>query len=260
MRSIALAPSPLLGHEPGAQTAVAHTSVELSSEWQPFDVFRPLRRNPDFVLGRAAQSLDGFSATMTGASRWIGGPEDIVHTHRLRALCQAVVIGAGTVRTDDPLLTTRACPGPSPVRVVIDPSGRLPSERRVFRGGPATLLLVASGRGEGRHGDADIVALPCDSDGVIAPAAIVAALAARGLRRLLIEGGGRTVARFLSAGALDRLHVTVAPLLLGQGVPAFPWPGCAEPNDAPRLNWTAYRLGTDVLLDIPLKPASPVGT
>ncbi len=212
-----------------------------------------LRRRAEgapFVVARAAQSLDGFIATGTGASRWISGPDDILHTHRLRALCDAVVVGAGTVRADDPLLTTRACPGPSPVRVVIDSRRVLPPEHRVFAAGPPTLLLTTTTAAPS-HGAAEAIVLPSDAGFHIEPAAIVAALAARGLRRLLIEGGGRTVSRFLLAGALDRLHVTIAPLLLGHGIPAFAVPACAEPSQGLRLDWTAYALGRDVLLDIP---------
>src|SRR5579872_273381 len=97
-----------------------------------------------FVLGRLAQSLDGRIATTSGASHWISGHEDIVHTHRLRALFDAVVVGAGTVRADDPQLTTREVEGPSPVRVVLDTDRRLDGRYRVFREGPETLLLCAS--------------------------------------------------------------------------------------------------------------------
>jgi riboflavin-specific deaminase-like protein len=217
-----------------------------------------LRGDPDttgWVLGRAAQSLDGFIATRSGASRWISGPDDLRHTHRLRALCDAVVVGAGTVRADDPRLTTRLCPGPSPVRVVIDTRRRLPSHHRVFDGAAPSLLLATQGE-PGRHGGADIVVLPGDDEAGLAPAAIVAALAARGLRRLLIEGGGRTLSRFLLAGALDRLHVTVAPLLLGGGIPALPLPPAAEPSSGLRFGWTAHRMGADILLDIPLSSAA----
>src|SRR5918997_1455916 len=72
------------------------------------------------------------------------GRGDILHTHRLRALCHAVVVGARTVRQDDPLLTTRECPGPNPVRVVLDTERRLGPDRRVFAdGGPPTLLACA---------------------------------------------------------------------------------------------------------------------
>src|SRR5580704_9269382 len=117
------------------------------------------------ALGRIAQSLDGRIATASGASRWISGPDDIAHTHRLRALFDAVVVGARTVRADDPRLTTRAVEGPSPVRVVIDPKRRLDARFQVFQDGPETLLLCAENApGPDRLGHAHVVRLPNGGD------------------------------------------------------------------------------------------------
>jgi len=205
-----------------------------------------------FVLARLAQSLDGCIATASGHSFWISGAADVLHTHRLRALFDAVVVGAGTIHADDPLLTTRNCPGPSPVRVVIDTERRLAAHYRVFNGGPATLLLCAADAPGGAAGDAELLRLPRGAAGLDV-AAIIAALHARGLRRIYVEGGGVTVSRFLAAGGLARLHVPIAPLLLGAGIPAFSLPGVACPQDGLRLDWTVHGLGADVLLDIPLE-------
>jgi diaminohydroxyphosphoribosylaminopyrimidine deaminase / 5-amino-6-(5-phosphoribosylamino)uracil reductase len=199
------------------------------------------------VSAHLAQTLDGRIATAEGASFWISGEEDVLHTHRLRALAQAVVVGAGTIAADDPQLTVRACEGESPVRVVLDHARRLHDRYRVFAGGPVTLLLT-SAPGASRHGTAEIVPM---AEG-FAPRDILAALAARGLKRVYVEGGGRTISNFLAAGALDRLHVALAPLLLGHGVPAFTLPPVAKPDDGRRVEWTVHRLGRDLLLDIPL--------
>jgi diaminohydroxyphosphoribosylaminopyrimidine deaminase/5-amino-6-(5-phosphoribosylamino)uracil reductase len=213
------------------------------------------------VLGRIAQSLDGRIATTSGASRWISGPDDIAHTHRLRALFDAVVVGAGTVRADDPLLTTRVVEGPSPVRVVLDLRRRLAARYQLFQDGPETLLLCAEDApgpdrlDPDRLGHARVVRLPRTGDR-LCPHAILATLAARGLHRVFVEGGGVTVSRFLAAGALDRLHVTIAPLLLGDGVPAFRLPPAASLSEALRFGWTVHRLGADLLLDIPLPRAN----
>jgi riboflavin-specific deaminase-like protein len=204
------------------------------------------------VLGRIAQSLDGRIATASGASRWISGPDDIAHTHRLRALFDAVVVGARTVRADDPRLTTRAVEGPSPVRIVVDPKRRLDARFQVFQEGPETLLLCdEDAPGPDCLGRAQVVRLPNAGD-TLCPNAILTTLAARGLHRVFVEGGGVTVSRFLAAGALDRLHVTIAPLLLGDGVPAFRLPPVASLAEALRFDWTVHRLGADLLLDIPL--------
>ena len=208
--------------------------------------------NGSFVLGRIAQSLDGRIATASGASQWISGQQDIVHTHRLRALSDAVVIGAGTVRADDPQLTTREVEGPSPVRVVLDTNRRLDAHYRIFCEGPQTLLLCAhDAPGEDRAGMAPVLRLPRSGEGLNI-AEVLAALAARGLRRIFVEGGGITVSRFLAAGALDRLHVTIAPLLIGSGIPAFTLPQTNTLTDVLRFSWSVHRLGDDVLVDIPL--------
>jgi len=105
----------------------------LSEPWE--SLFGPLRSKPSgrpMAVGQIGQSLDGRIATLSGHSRYINGPEGIAHLHRLRALVDAVVVGAGTVRADDPQLTVREVSGPNPVRVVIDPNGTLPAGSRVF--------------------------------------------------------------------------------------------------------------------------------
>lgn len=209
-----------------------------------------------FVLGRIAQSLDGRIATSNGNSQWISGPADLEHTHRLRALFDAVVVGAGTVRADNPQLTTRKVPGPSPVRVVLDTERRLHADYRMFQEPPGTLLFCAADRpGPGRHGDAEVVRVR-RAERWLDIGSVLAVLAERGLRRIYVEGGGVTVSRFLAAGALDRLHVTVAPLLIGSGIPAFTLPQ-AELNDSLRFAWSVHRVGADLLLDIPLARRRP---
>src|SRR5690242_8379337 len=199
-----------------------------------------------FVLGRIAQSVDGRIATASGASQWISGPQDVVHTHRLRALFDAVVVGAGTVRADDPQLTTREVEGPSPVRVVLDTDRRLDARYRVFRDDPRTLLLCAADAGgEDCVGRASVLRLPRAREGLDI-GAVLRALAEQGLRRIYVEGGGITVSRFLAAGALDRLHVTVAPLVIGSGIPSFTLPQAVSLAEVRRFDWTLHRLGADM--------------
>jgi len=210
------------------------------------------------VLGRLAQTLDGRIATTSGSSQWIGGRGDILHTHRLRALCHAVVVGAGTVKHDNPRLTTRECCGPSPVRVVLDTDRRLGLDYGIFAGGPPTLLVCAEDTGGGEtHGAADVLRVPRAAIGGLDIQALLPLLAARGLTRIFVEGGGLTVSRFLAAGCLDRLHVTVAPVLLGSGIPAFTLPEAARIADGLRFEWGVHNLGDDVLFDIALHRARP---
>lgn len=221
-------------------------------------LFGPLLAPPPrgLVIGRLAQTLDGRIATRSGNSKWIGGAGDLRHTHRLRALCDAVIVGAGTVRADDPQLTTRLCSGPSPVRVVLDAGRRLGTEYAVFQGGPPTLLATAE-PGPAAHGTAESLPVPRGADGGLDLAALLAALAARGLTRIFVEGGGQTVSGFLRAGLLDRLHVTVAPMILGSGRPAFDLPEVGRIEQGMRFPWTVHDIAPDVLFDIALDRRAP---
>lgn len=168
------------------------------------------------VIGQLGQSLDGRIATPTGASKYINGREALCHLHRIRAQVDAVIIGVGTAIADDPQLTTRHVPGANPVRVVLDPTGRMPADLTMLSDGAAPVLAVTCQGTEPVRG-AERLPLDCDGSGRIAPQAIIAALAARGLKRLLVEGGAETLARFLNAGVIGELHLMVAPILLGSG-------------------------------------------
>lgn len=203
-----------------------------------------------FVLGQLGQSLDGRIATPTGHSRTIGGPEAIVHLHRLRALVDAVVVGVGTVTTDDPQLTTRHVEGQSPVRVIIDPNGRLPHDALVLREDGVSCIAVQS-RHVARPPRVEALHIP-SSDGRIDVHALIAALADRGLRRVLVEGGAHTVSAFLAAGALNRLHICVSPVIIGSGQTGLCLPEIARMEQAMRPSCTTHRLGGDVLFDFDL--------
>ena len=118
---------------------------------------------PTITIAQLAQSADGFIASRTGDADYVSGEEDREHLHRLRALVDAVIVGAQTVAADDPQLTTRAVPGPSPVRVIIDPRGRIPREARVLTDGRAkTLWCVAGefGSPPGLAAHVEVVPLP----------------------------------------------------------------------------------------------------
>jgi len=167
------------------------------------------------VVAQLGQSLAGRIATVTGHSRWINGAAALDHLHALRAAVDAVVVGVGTVIADDPRLTVRRVPGADPCRVVIDPAGRAPESSRCFlRDGTPAYRIVA--RPIDQPDGIRAIVLPQDSN-TIPPAAIVESLFALGMRRILIEGGADTISRFIDAGMVDRLHVLVAPVILGSG-------------------------------------------
>lgn len=227
--------------------------------------FGPLRRTAAkrVIVGQIGQSLDGRIATLSGHSKYISGSEGLAHLHRLRALVDAVVVGAGTVRADDPQLTVRQVAGPHPVRVVIDPRGSLPPTARAFAAdGVHRIVISRESACRQRVEGVETIALP-DTAGIFAPEAILDALAARGLRRVLIEGGAQTLSRFLAAGCLDRLHVVVAPIILGSGIAGLALPPIARMDEAMRVPMHVHRLGDEVLFDCDLseqplqRPAEP---
>ena len=233
----------------------------LGQPWR--DLFGPLcagTADDLVVVGQLGQSLDGRIATESGHSKYINGPAGLDHLHRLRALVDAVVIGVGTALADDPQLTVRRVAGPQPARVIIDPSGRLPPSARVFTNdGVRRIVLTAVGAKPALPHGVEGVALPT-SEGRIAPAAILAALAERGLRRLLVEGGAHTVSTFLNAGCLDRLHVIVAPIILGSGRGGFVLPPIERADQAMRVTTHAHQLDDEVVFDLDLSAQRvPVG-
>lgn len=215
-------------------------------------LYAPLveRRDTPFCFAQVGQSLDGRVATVSGDARDVSGPQGLEHLHRCRALAEAVVVGVRTALTDDPRLTVRLVEGPNPARVVIDPRGRLPNRAAVFAPDGARRIVIQSTRARRPEG-VETIMLPA-RDGWIAPAEIRAALAALGLRRVLIEGGGLTIASFLEAGLLDRLHVGVAPLIIGAGPSGLCTSPIARLADALRPETRVYGLGTDVIFDCAL--------
>ncbi|MDM0039006.1 RibD family protein [Variovorax sp. J22G21] len=237
-------------HDPGAQAL--------------FDLLKPLldgcRRGAGWAVGQLGQSLDGCIATHTGDSCFVNGPEGLVHVHRLRALCDAVIVGAGTASLDNPQLTTRRVPGPNATRVLLDPSLRVPASARIFNDDLAPTLLVCGNdrrtEAEARFGAARVIAVARRTDSrMLALPAVVEALHARGLQRLFVEGGGITVSEFVRQDCLDRLHLILAPVLIGGGQRGLTVQPATAMRDALRPPARTFALGGDVLWDLDLRAA-----
>jgi len=230
-------------HQPGAAMAAAG-----------HDLYGPIAQPPGtaLVIGQVGQSLDGRIATLAGDAQNISGRDGLVHLHRLRALVDAVIVGAKTAVHDNPQLNVRHAKGPNPARVLIDPRGRIPDDRRLFRDDGARRIVIQAvdrPRPEG----VEVIRLGLDGD-IIAPHRIVAALAAAGLTRLLVEGGATTLGHFCSANLIDRLHIAVAPLIIGAGPTGLALPPVDALDDCVRPTVTAYDLGSDVVFDCVFHP------
>ena len=207
------------------QTGVlADEGRALLGAWLP-----AVERGRPFVTLKLATSLDGRIAAADGSSRWITSEVARHHAHDLRAEVDAIVVGTGTALTDDPSLTARNAAGElhghQPVRVVVGHRAVPPGARL---------------RGEG--GDL----LPIDTHD---PAVVLATLAEREIRHVLVEGGPTLAAAFLRAGLVDEVHAYVAPVLLGAGPPAVADLGITGIGDAVRLSTQrVVPLGPDVLI------------
>jgi len=209
------------GPAPPGSAAPASADDRLDTYAHMFGSLREAPADRPFVIGQLGQTLDGRIATRTGESRYINGVCALDHLHRLRAEVDAVLVGVGTILADDPQLNVRRAEGRNPARVALDPSARAPAGLRwLAADGARRIRIVAQDAGrsapEALQGCDETIALPRTA-GQICPRAIAQALFERGLRRILVEGGARTISAFIDAGAMDRLHVLVAPVIIGSG-------------------------------------------
>lgn len=219
------------------------------------------REQRAFTTAHIAQTLDGRIACLNGHSQWISNQANLHHAHRLRALHDAVLVGGKTVENDNPQLTVRHVEGIDPTRVVL-------SARAAFVGtaldlhvltGPGSTLICSTERADQLAGATDrplqLVGLDGPGDGPIPPADVLAALHHRGLTSVFLEGGASTVSHFLEAGAIDLLHVHVAPMILGSGISSFSLPEARSIQDGRKLSMEHFSLDGELLLQCRMRPA-----
>jgi diaminohydroxyphosphoribosylaminopyrimidine deaminase / 5-amino-6-(5-phosphoribosylamino)uracil reductase len=204
-----------------------------------------------------AQTLDGRLATSTGSSQWISAPESLRFSHGLRAEHDAIMVGVGTVRKDDPRLTVRLAAGRDPLRVVVDSTLRTPLTAAVLTKGaaPGTVLAVtdrapAARRDEVRALGATVLCLPTDAGERVDLVALLATLHQRGVGSVLVEGGAGVITALLQARLADRLVGCVAPKILGAGIEAVGDLGIRELARTLRMaDASVSPYGVDLILD-----------
>lgn len=221
----------------------------------------PLATAESLVVAQLGQSLDGRIATCTGHSHYINGPVALTHLHRLRALVDAVIVGAETACVDRPRLTVRHVPGPNPARVILDPRGRVSFDGPMFdpvQDASRVLHLVGPDAEERATTPTHVERVRVDpSEQGFAPSDILSTLEGHGLRRILVEGGARTISRFLQADAIDRLHLLLAPLIIGSGRSGIELPAINRLEDARRPRMRSFELDDELLIDVDLGVGAP---
>jgi 3,4-dihydroxy 2-butanone 4-phosphate synthase/GTP cyclohydrolase II len=245
-----------LGHVGATGTAV--DSSEVGADAPAIDATELLgdvrpRPNRPYVVLKFAQSIDGRIATSSGDSKWISGEGERQVSHALRAACDAVLVGVGTVIADDPQLTVRMVAGTSPARVVLDSSLRTPDSAQILGTAAATTIVTTERSTEQRRAElrergvrVEVVA---ESDDGVDLHAALAALRHMGVTSVLVEGGSHVLTSMLAAGVVDRLIVAIAPVVIGEGTEAVGALGISHVANAVRLdNRSVHMVDQDVVL------------
>ncbi len=210
-----------------------------------------------FVVVKFAMSLDGKIATSTGESQWISGPEMRREVHRLRAECDAIMVGIQTALQDNPQLTVRDVPEPperQPLRVVVDSSGRMPATARMLAESGKTLVAVAEGTANDHSllvdAGAEVVSLPGD-DGRVDLRALLQLLGQRGVTSVLVEGGSTLLGALFDLGAVDKVIGCVSPVVIGGAKAPTPVGGQGAHHLADSLRLrdvSVTTIGNDVMI------------
>ncbi len=207
-----------------------------------------IQRGRPYVHAKWAMSLDGRIATRRGESQWISGPAARARTHQLRGRMDAIIVGAGTVRADDPLLTARP-PGPrQAARVVLVGGQAIPAPSRLLHSPESGPVILAVGVRPAEPPPAGVEVLPLpDADGRPAVTALLAELGRRRMTNVLVEGGAAALGSFFDAGLIDEFHVLIAPKLLGGGLSPIDGAGADRLAETRRLaRWICEPIGDDL--------------
>ena len=203
-----------------------------------------------FVVLKTAQSLDGRIATRTGDSRWISCPEALKFAHSLRARYDAVAVGSGTVRSDNPQLTVRLVKGRNPLRIIVTASEELPADLYLFQHNQDGRTIIATTRRViAKNVYSSIATWPIRKERKgIDLNDLLAQAARRQVTSLLFEGGGRLATSLLKLGLVDKYYLVLAPMIIGRGIETVADLGTGSLKDA--LSFSEYgfrRIGTNML-------------
>lgn len=210
-----------------------------------------------FVTIKYAQTLDGRIATTKGQSQWISSEASIKYAHKLRAEHDAVLVGIGTVKKDDPELTVRLIRGRNPLRIIVDSKLQINSRAKVLKKIFKAKTIIATVNYSSDHKrkyiaatGAQIITVDDDKEGKVDLKKLLKELAARGISSVLIEGGAQIITSILKENLADRLVMVVAPKILGKGIEAVGDLNIRELNSAKFLSIRKIRrCGEDIIID-----------
>lgn len=176
-----------------------------------------------------AQSLDGKIATFSGDSKWIGNQENLIHAHRMRALTDGIMIGSGTLRSDQPRLNVRLVEGDNPTRIVI--GSLCEGDCGCLRSISSEPVIVIGKEKQGIEDEFSFFALPHDDDKIKCNT-ILSCLFQQGIHTVYLEGGAMTTSNFLNEGAIDIFQLHISPQIFGSGKSAISLPQINEVGEA----------------------------
>lgn len=221
--------------EPGGWIHFLHNKDEEPELQKLLSLYLPLalspilahRRKKALAVAHFAQTLDGKIATNTGASKWIGNEANLEHAHRMRALCDAILVGTNTVRKDRPQLTVRRVTGKNPTRVVLGKS--LVDYSSLLESSPEQILLIGANKCPD-HPQLLRLKTP-ESKGHLEGSTILKVLFQHGISSVLVEGGPQTTSNLLKDGALHLIQLHFSPMIFGSGKNCLNLPEIFEVNE-----------------------------
>ena len=198
-----------------------------------------------FYIGQIGQSLDGKIALLNGNSHYINDKNSISYLHSLRSICDAVVVGVNTIRKDDPLLTTRAIKGPNPQRIIIDPSLKLTNKYKVFKDGMHNIIFTHSKLNK-KFNNTQIYQLPERNFTNL----IYQNINRLGYKLVLVEGGSKTISKFLENRLLNIMQFIIAPTIIGSGINSINIEPITNLKNVIRTKNNIFKFGKEIIVSL----------
>ena len=198
-----------------------------------------------FYIGQIGQSLDGKIALLNGNSHYINDKNSISYLHSLRSICDAVVVGVNTIRKDDPLLTTRAIKGSNPQRIIIDPSLKLTNKYQVFKDGMPNIIFTHSKINK-KFNNTQIYKLPERNFTNL----IYQNINRLGYKLVLVEGGSKTISKFLENKLLNIMQFIIAPTIIGSGINSINIEPISNLKNVIRTKNNIYKFGKEIIVSL----------